>query len=96
MEILALGKILNIVITIILVLVVYFIQRYFFKQQTEDYEQFTSEVKAESKEREQELMKVIGKNQDVIINLSNKLDVVEDIRKDVNSIKEMACKNNDL
>lgn len=96
MEMLTLGKILNVAMTMILVLIVYFIQRYFFQKQTKDYERFTNEVKAESKEREQELMKVIGKNQDVIINLSNKLDVVEDIRKDVNSIKEMASKKNNL
>lgn len=88
-ETLALSKIINIMISGIIIIGVYFIQRYTFKKQSKDYKEFTNEIKAESREREKELVKVIGKNQDIIFDLSNKLDIVEEVKKDVNSVKEI-------
>lgn len=89
LETLALSKIINITISGVIIIGVYFIQRHIFKKQSKDYKEFTNEIKAESREREKELVKVIGRNQDIIFDLSNKLDIVEEVKKDVNSVKEI-------
>ena len=42
--------------------------------------------------REDKYQKIIDENQKIITNLSDKLDVVEDIKKDIDDIKELVTK----
>lgn len=50
------------------------------------------DTRKESKEREEKLHSTIDKNQDIIKDLADKFDVVEDIKDDVDSIKNKLFK----
>lgn len=46
-----------------------------------------ADTRKESKKREEELQKIIANNQKIIIETVNKLNVIEDIKEDVQEIK---------
>lgn len=52
------------------------------------------ENREESKQREEKLHSTIDKNQEIINDLAKKFDVVEDIKDDVDTIKDHLFSNN--
>lgn len=59
----------------------------FWYYQRKDYNEFINKVQEENNCREKNLQEVISKNQDIISDLTEKFDVVEDVKKDVEEIK---------
>lgn len=60
--------------------------------QKKDYTKLVDDNRVDSKEREEKLQSTISKNQEVIITLAEKFDVVEVIKKDVINIEEKVNK----
>lgn len=60
--------------------------------QKKDYTKLVDDNRVDSKEREEKLQSTINKNQEVIITLAEKFDVVEVIKKDVTNIEEKVNK----
>lgn len=52
-----------------------------------DYKDFVDKVQTENSKREETLQQVIVKNQDIISNLTEKFNIVDDVKKDVEEIK---------
>lgn len=55
--------------------------------QRKDYSKLVEDTRIESKEREDKMQKTIDKNQDIIGELANKLNVVQEVKEDVEQIK---------
>lgn len=55
--------------------------------QRKDYSKLVEDTRVESKEREEKMQCTINKNQDIIGELANKLNVVQEVKNDVEEIK---------
>lgn len=55
--------------------------------QRKDYTKLVEDTRKESKEREEKMQGTISKNQDIIGELANKLNVVQEVKEDVEQIK---------
>lgn len=76
-------------------LMLFYLQRKDSEKRSEDYKLFVNKVQDENLSREKNMQEtihknqeVISKNQEIIHDLTNKLDVVFEVQKDVEDIKD--------
>lgn len=60
--------------------------------QRKDYIKLVEDTRKDSQDRENKLQTTIEKNQDIISSLTDRFNVVDDVKKDVEEIKEYIFK----